>query len=231
MLGLINSTIKSNLDRYFNSFLNSKSKNIEYQLQINALLSTSKYIEQKMKNTSSFENKYELLNEALKQAENDGLFCEFGVYKGKTINYIASKQKDIKIYGFDSFEGLPEFWRDGFAPGKFSNNGIIPTLLQNVTIYKGWFNETLPQFLDDHSEKVSFIHIDCDLYSSTKTVLDLLEPRITKGTVIAFDEYFNYPFWSEHEYKAFQEYVLQNNIKYQYIGFNRYHEQVAVKVI
>ena len=40
----------------------------------------------------------------------DGLFLEFGVYKGTSINFISSLIPDKKIYGFDSFGGLPEEW-------------------------------------------------------------------------------------------------------------------------
>ena len=50
----------------------------------------------------------------------------------------------------------------------------------------------------------SFLHIDSDLYSSARTVLFLLHEQIVSGTIIEFDEYFNYPNWKQHEYKAFQ---------------------------
>jgi hypothetical protein len=51
-----------------------------------------------------------------------------------------------------------------------------------------------------------------------------------EGTVIVFDEYFNYPGWENHEFKAFQEFVEQTNLKYEYLAYNRRHEQVAVKI-
>lgn len=73
-----------------------------------------------------------------------------------------------------------------------------------------------------------FLHIDCDLYSSTKVVFDFLKNQIVKGTVIVFDEYFNYPGWQNGEFKAFKEFVIQNNVEYEYLTYNRYHEQVAV---
>ena len=62
---------------------------------------------------------------------------------------------------------------------------------------------------------VAFIHVDCDLYSSTKTIFSLLSDRIVPGTIILFDEYFNYPNWQQHEYKALQEFVDTKNIKYR----------------
>lgn len=72
------------------------------------------------------------------------------------------------------------------------------------------------------------MHIDCDLYSSTRTILALLAPRIVAGTIILFDEYFNYPNWEQHEYKAFQEFAAASDVKYTYLGFAR--QQVAVQI-
>jgi hypothetical protein len=48
------------------------------------------------------------------------------------------------------------------------------------------------------------------------------------GTVILFDEYFNFPNWEQHEYKAFQEFVASHGVTYTYLGFAR--QQVAVRV-
>jgi hypothetical protein len=72
------------------------------------------------------------------------------------------------------------------------------------------------------------MHIDCDLFSSTQTIFRLLVDRIVPGTVILFDEYFNFPNWENHEYKAFQEFVAKQGIKYTYLGFAR--QQVAVQI-
>ena len=74
----------------------------------------------------------------------------------------------------------------------------------------------------------SLIHIDCDIYASTRTVLELLAARIVPGTVIVFDEYLNYPSWKEHEFRAFQEFVAAGGRRYDYIGFASSHTSVAV---
>ena len=108
-------------------------------------------------------------------------------------------------------------------------NGNAPQVNENVRLVKGWFNETLPAFVKEHAEPCAFIHVDCDLYSSTKTIFDNLKNQIVSGTVIAFDEYFNYPGWQEGEYKAFMEYVEENNIEFEYIARTDY-EQVAVRI-
>ncbi len=200
--------------------------------QNNAMESTVRYIEKKMFNVFSFDSKFSLLDHAVNQAQLPGLFCEFGVFTGETINHIANKISTV-IHGFDSFEGLPEFWRDGFDKGTFSikdENGI-PSVRKNVKLHVGWFDNTLPIFINNYPEALSFIHVDCDLYSSTKTIFNFLESRIHSGTIIVFDEYFNYPGWEQHEYKAFQEFIAENNMTYQYIGYNKYHEQVAVRIL
>ncbi len=72
------------------------------------------------------------------------------------------------------------------------------------------------------------MNIDCDLYSSTKTVFDNLGDRVTAGTIIRFGEYLNYPSWEQHEYKAFQEFVVQRKLEYRYIGYTRRNYSVAV---
>jgi Macrocin-O-methyltransferase (TylF) len=60
----------------------------------------------------------------------------------------------------------------------------------NVEVIVGLFADALPPFLAQHEGNAALIHIDCDLYSSTNTVLELLAPRITAGTMIALDEHF-----------------------------------------
>ena len=158
---------------------------------------------------------------------------EFGVYKGETINIISEAKPDKIIYGFDSFEGLPEDWRYqwnfNFSKGSFGLNGKMPRVNSNVRLVKGWFNETLPEFVKAHREPCAFIHVDCDLYSSTKTIFDNLKDKIVSGTVIAFDEFFNYPGWQEGEYKAFTELVAEKNFEFEYIARTD-KEQVAVKI-
>ena len=78
---------------------------------------------------------------------------------------------------------------------------------------------------------MAFIHVDCDLYESTRCVLELLEDRIVPGTIIVFDEYFNYPNWQEHEFRAFQELVARRHMEYQYLGYARFQVSVKIKSI
>ena len=207
-----------------------ESTDIGLALQKNALSDTANYVSEKLQNVSSFLHRDSLIDFALEQSLKSGLFLEFGVYKGESINLIANKISPNPIYGFDSFEGLPEYWRDGFGVGTFKINKL-PQVEQNVVLIKGWFNESLPKFLATQKDEVAFLHIDCDLYSSTITIFQCLADSIKPGTVIVFDEYFNYPLWREGEYRAFQEFIASTGLKYEYIGYNRKSEQVAVKII
>ena len=148
----------------------------------------------------------------------DKLFLEFGVFEGWSINVCSSLIPEVKFYGFDSFEGLPETWNSQFFKGSFDVKGNLPKVNDNVSLIKGYFNETLPKFLEEHKEKAAFIHIDCDLYSSTKTIFDNIYDRIVPNTVIQFDEYYNYPGWRNHEFKAFQEFCKKYSVEYEYIA-------------
>jgi len=171
------------------------------------------------------------------QHKPDKLWLEFGVARGNTINYISKFTKD-KVYGFDSFEGLPEKWRDGYDKGAFSSNGNLPEVNNNVVLIKGWFNETLQDFITTQNKKVSFIHMDADLYSSTKYIFDVLKDYIDTDCVIVFDELVNYPGFNGEtgELKAFYEFITENKVDYEWIGMDGtptgmsgyYHENVAV---
>ncbi len=166
-----------------------------------------------------------------------GLYLEFGVYRGSSINYISDRIGGHLIYGFDSFEGLPEDWLPGYQQGKFNENGKMPVVKDNVRLVKGWFNETLPGFIESHkSEQCAFIHIDCDLYSSTKCVLSLLRDNIGKGTIICFDELVGQIGWQDDEYRALMEFVEETGIKFRYLacafgGGPQLTERVAIEVL
>ena len=150
-----------------------------------------------------------------------GLLLEFGVFRGRTITQIATRYPDRAVYGFDSFQGLPEDWDRPdlkFPTGTFGMHGL-PTVPANVTLVPGWFSDTLPSFVEAHaSDTVALVHIDCDLYSSTTTVLKALAPMFIDGTVVVFDELFNYPNYHKHEFLALLEFLDASKFKAQWIG-------------
>jgi len=180
------------------------------------------------------------------EAPRQGLYLEFGVHRGRSIGHIAPCTTNI-VYGFDSFEGIPEEWcihgaQASLPQHAFSLKGQIPQGMikgkdqstkpcydssptrstepwpENVELIKGWFDETLPSFVrrpEVISHKVAFLHIDCDLYSSTKTIFKFLGDQITEDTVIAFDEIYGYNGFHEHEAKAFAEFLTEHNWDYE----------------
>ena len=131
---------------------------------------------------------------------------------------IFPRKRLKKIYGFDVFSGLPETWRTGFQAGVFGRQDL-PEVNSNVELVVGLFENTLDAFLEKYRQPVSLLHIDCDLYSATDTIFKKLGELIQSGTVIVFDEYFNYPGWQHHEFRAFQEFVEHKKIKYRYDSF------------
>ena len=100
------------------------------------------------------------------------------------------------------------------------------TICDNITFHKGWFHNTLPPFLNTThpNTPIAFIHADADLYSSTLTFLHPICSRklLRAGSVIIFDEFWNYPNWQEGEYKAWNEIVNEFELegKYEYFGFH-----------
>jgi Flp pilus assembly protein TadD len=165
---------------------------------------------------------------ATQAAKVKGAALEFGVRHANSTRQLAALAKQ-DVHGFDSFEGIPEDWHDE-GKGSYSTRGKIPKVPSNIHLHAGWFDTTLPEFLKTNTEQARLINIDCDIYSSTKTVLDLLKPRIVKGTVIIFDEYIGNQHWREDEYKAFQEAVKTYGWKYEYLAFSFFTKQVVVRI-
>jgi hypothetical protein len=99
--------------------------------------------------------------------------------------------------------------------------GTGPT---NVTLVKGMFENSLPRWLSSNPDSTSFLHIDSDLYSSAKCILDNLNDRIAPGAVIVFDELGDwmdsgvYPNWREGEWRALCEWLDEKNRRIGVLG-------------
>ena len=130
-----------------------------------------------------------MLRHALSLAPTTGVVAEFGVYSSATLREITRHYPEV--HGFDSFEGLPEDWRDAHRAGPWAAKGVPD--VPGAELHIGWFTETVPLFAKGLDEEAAFLHLAAELYSSTNTVLRELEDRIVPGTVLVFDEYFNYP--------------------------------------
>jgi O-methyltransferase len=125
----------------------------------------------------------------------EGSYAELGVYKGagSRILYEASG-KTKNIFAFDTFEGLPEtdpqkdpFWKTGDL--RQVNFEDVKQFLyeDHFRIIKGVFPESTRFVPDDTT--YSFVHIDTDIYKSTKDACKYFYPRMIRGGVMFFDDY------------------------------------------
>ncbi len=214
-----------------NGYYCTSGRDTEVNRQRLASLSTSQFIEDQMSTAAALQRPFDVIHHAVSRIDKspDGMVLEFGVASGVTINLISSLLPDHTVHGFDSFNGLPEFWRQGFPAGTFRQSEL-PRVNRNVKLVVGMFDETLPRFLEGRREPAILIHIDCDLYSSAATVLRNLSRFIVPGTVIVFDEFFNYPGWREGEHRAFREFIESSGLGFEYLCYCCTHEQVAVRI-
>lgn len=167
-----------------------------------------------------------LLAYCLTLVDDTGWAVEFGVGSGESLRMIAEV---LPVIGFDSFAGLPENWRPGFEKGKFSEYEA-PRDIPGATVVVGWFSDTVPNY--DWPENITLIHMDADLYSSTKIALDSLEPFIKPGCFIVFDEFHGFNDDLEYslpgEQQAWRDFAEREGIHWEVIGHGR--EQWAIQV-
>jgi hypothetical protein len=149
-------------------------------------------------------------------ADERVLYLEFGVYQGASLRAWSQLLRNplSELHGFDSFEGLPEAWNAYNPQGEFdtkvSKVGITDP---RVALHVGWFHETLPDFVLPKHDRL-LMHIDADLYSSAKCVLEILQDDIRPGTIILFDEFYDHM----HELRAFREFLASGNMRFRFLG-------------
>lgn len=168
----------------------------------------------------------------------DGDWAEFGVYRGEFASMLegfCASMPNRKLFLFDSFEGLPEDWnKTDFLKGAFAlSSDDIPKFHPYVSkIQKGWFHDTLPCFVNQKPRPFAFIHIDCDLYSSTRTVLNECNSLIVPGTILLFDEFFlpGKDGISDDECRAFFEWAKEFDREYQILWRTRW-VQCAIRIL
>ena len=224
------------IEVYFKIRVRNKTSPIDVYYE-NLSLECFKFFENEMKSSSIFIKPKDIRRYAVSQGiknltNKEDLFLEFGVFRGESINLFANilKKNNLKIYGFDSFEGLEEDWNmNEYNPiGTFSLNKKKPKVLKNVTLTQGKVQETLDHFLQvKKGKKVIFAHLDMDTYIPTKFTLLKLKPLLVKGSIILFDQFHGYPNWQDHEYKAFKE-VFKDE-EYKFIAFCE--SEVAIEIL
>lgn len=147
--------------------------------------------------------------------DKPGICLEFGSTNGSAIAASARRIPARQFYGFNSLAG-------------FSNTSVSEVLLpssvpENLQIIEGDFSRAAPSFLNRNRQPVSFINIDCDLYSSTDLVFKELEKarKIKSGTVIYFDELINYRQYMVNEALALFEMLERTGLGISWLACHR----------
>jgi O-methyltransferase len=180
-----------------------------------------------------------------------GDYLEFGTYRAQSFLafYKTAEKyglKDMRFFGFDSFEGLPETatcpapkeddGKRGFLAGNYacSQDEFRDILTKNdvdlsrVTLVPGFYSDSLTERKKKELaiEAAGIVNIDCDIYESTVDVLAFITSYLRNGTLLLFDDWLAYdshPFRGErkacHEWlKANPQIYLTEYFKYTYSG-------------
>lgn len=176
----------------------------------------------------------------------EGDYLEFGVFKGETLAaaYHLARRNNLsamRFFGFDSFQGLPKLEgidREGgyqFQHGDYKcdledvRSGLLErgVDLTRTKLIPGWFSESLTsETCEAHDlRKAAIIWVDCDLYESTKPVLDFITPLVQDGTVLVFDDWFCFRGRRDMgEQRAFREWLNRtphiSAQEYQRVGWH-----------
>jgi len=155
-----------------------------------------------------------------------GDYYEFGLYAGCVFHHAQQEASrlgmtDMRFWGFDSFQGLPEVLASdhavGFNTGDYScSRDIVEKLLNRfgvdwsrVQLIEGWYNESLTDTLatERGMGPAAVVNVDCDIYISTVPVLKFIEPLLQSGTVIIFDDWNCFRDTNDGEKRAFGEFL------------------------
>ncbi len=165
---------------------------------------------------------------AAEARERPVLYLEFGVAEGDSLRYWSGllDHPRSQLHGFDSFEGLPTDWQPGWPEGAFTRGGTLPNFADpRVTLFPGWFSDTLPSYTWPDSYEQLIVTLDADLYSSTRCVLEAIEQRITVGTILYFDQFHHYA----DELRAFSELLESTGWSFEILATTTDFSQLAFR--
>lgn len=176
---------------------------------------------------------------ALRFNDISGDYAEFGAGWGVTFGLAYKESRrllsDVHMWAFDSFQGLPGHGdeRDEhpqWIPGKMATprDGFDAAVAKQgipraaYTVVEGYYDDTLAVAPDTQPTDIALAYVDCDLYSSTKTVLEFLAPRLKHGMIVAFDDYFCWsPTQVAGERRAQQEFAAAND-RWEWLPWMQY---------
>jgi hypothetical protein len=149
-----------------------------------------------------------------------GDILEFGVFAGASLALLALSQHrhphglPRRVVGFDSFNGLPatrdphpvwragafgvnEWWHPTLPIGAPAAPDAVHGLfracaLPEPTVVDGAFADTVPRVVPRDVMAAAVVHLDCDLYESTRDALAGVADVLQDGTMLLFDDWFLY---------------------------------------
>jgi O-methyltransferase len=210
-----------------------------------------------------FTEKEQMLNLAMQYVRANcipGDYLEFGCYEGNSFisAYHFSRAQglaDMRFFAFDSFMGLPVskgIDQDPessaqYYPGDFAcdintfrrNLRSSGVSLERVRLIEGFYGDSLTPELKATLgvRSVAVLMVDCDLYESTKQVLDFAGEYLAHGAVLIFDDWYNFKGDPKRgEQKAFSEWLERNprikvarymNFSWHGLSFIVHHDDAA----
>lgn len=166
-----------------------------------------------------------------------GVICEFGVQWGSTLVQLMNLRgiyepfnHSRKIFGFDTFEGFPNVssedqnyseigdyktvqnWEHQLEEILAIHESMSPLPhIRKFELIKGDASVTVPEWVEKNPHLIiGMAFFDMDVYMPTRVALEAIIPRLTKGSLVVFDQ-LN----SEHfpgETQAVQEVLGLNNL-------------------
>jgi hypothetical protein len=143
-----------------------------------------------------------------------GAYYEFGVGRMNSLTRYwraySRLQKALgldppRIYGFDTFTGLPETDHaadqlKGWTPGRFAMSAeecraeAARQGMPNVEFVQGLYEDSLTPGLAERlkAHPPGIVNIDVDFYTSTVTVLEFLKPLLRPGVIVHFDDVWSF---------------------------------------
>lgn len=123
------------------------------------------------------------------QTNPEGVFVEFGVYKGgSAVDLVKiSDAQGRELHLFDTFTGMPvsgEF--DQHKIGDFGDTSYeyVKSRVPQAIFHVGIFPATMPS----EFPKVSFLHIDADQYECYKDAVRIFRPLMLPNSIMWFDD-------------------------------------------
>lgn len=168
-----------------------------------------------------------------------GCIMEFGVHFGANLSLLINLRgifepynSSRKVIGFDTFSGFSSV--DSSFDGLLSEENDVKTIdkykdildqilhlqeqnsplnhIKRYDLIQGDVCETIDDYLENNKHQlISLAIFDMDIYKPTKIAIEKILPRLTKGSILVFDQLNSkeYP----GETLAFQEVLGANNYK------------------